>query len=118
MDLMYNANGVYYDFKTFEKMLILYNDFKNCGVNCEIIAYDTLPHTGLYGFQLEFLWIDVVNDFYESLLSDTEGISDSEKKCLNSFGLLKTPEDIGTVLENSFCGNCIWKLCRVYRVNV
>ena len=116
LDLMYNAKGVSYDYNTFNDLLMYYNKFRNYGVDCEMIAYDTFPMVNFFGRKIELIGIDVVHDFCESLLENTNEIHDAIKEHLNSFGLLQKPEDINIVLKNSFCGDYQWKPCFVYRV--
>ena len=106
---MYNAKGVSYDYNTFNDLLMYYNKFRNYGVDCEMIAYDTFPMVNSFGRKIELIGIDVVHDFCESLLEDTNEIHDAIKEHLNSFGLLQKPEDINIDLKNRFCEVYQWK---------
>lgn len=118
LDLIYNAQGVSYNLNTFNELLIYYKKFKSYGINCEIIAYNNSLLNDVFGWQIKLLGVDIVNNFYESLLEDTNGVHDIIKSHLNPFGLLQKAEDIDIVLKNSLCGNYHWMPCWVYKVNV
>ena len=68
LDLMYNAKGVSYDYNTFNDLLMYYNKFRNYGVDCEMIAYDTFPMVNSFGRKIELIGIDVVHDFWNRCL--------------------------------------------------
>lgn len=118
IDLMFSAEGVSYHSMTFNNLRMYYNIFKSYGVNCEIIAYDSVPLTDVFGWKIELLGIDVVHDFCESLLEETDRVCYAVKSCLNEWGLLRKAEDMDVVLKNSDCGECSWKACWVYKVKV
>lgn len=118
LDLMVHPTRDPYNAQSFEKMIEYYTKFKELGVDCEVIAYDTMPLDDAFGRQIELLGIDVVCDLAESLLEDPTCMNDTVKKRLNRFGLCRDVGDAEIVLKNSDCGDNVWLPCFVYRVDV
>ena len=118
IDLMYSPGEIPYDSITFNKMLEYYLKFQSYNIDCEIIAYDNMPLTNIFGNEVELLGIDVVHEFAESLLENAQDIHDIIKNHLNSFGLCRKLVDINIVLKNSLCGDIDWTPCWVYKVNI
>ena len=118
LDIMYDSKMVLYDIDTFSIILEYYNTFKSLGVDCEIIAYDDKPIKNAFNYTIEFLGVDVVHDFAESLLEDFNNVNTIVKKQLNSYGLLNNSDTTDIVLKNSVTGGMKWKPCWVYKVLV
>lgn len=118
LDLMAHPTRAPYNAESFEKLAEYYRKFKELGVDCEIIAYDSAPLDNAFGRRIELLGIDIVCDLAESLLEDPDCIDDAVKKRLNQFGLCRKDSDMEIVLKNSNCGDNIWRPCWVYNVDV
>lgn len=54
----------------FNRILPFYSLLAENGVSCEIIICNEEPVTNFYNEKIEFLGIDIVNQHYESLLTD------------------------------------------------
>lgn len=97
-----------------EHLITLCSAFKEKGVPCEVIIYDTVPFKGFLGYHIEELGIDIVHDMCESLLADE--ISADSSHLLNENGLCSTPQDIEQVIYAQDHGNIEWNPCYIYRI--
>ncbi len=100
--------------ENFDKMKKLFVEFREHGVECEIIAYDSKPMQDLYGYPLELLGIDIVLEEAESLLADDVPLI--VKRELNENGLCKTETDVARFIPYLDHGVDIWEPCYVYKV--
>ena len=100
--------------ESFFEIIEFCNEFKKYGVLCELIAYDSEPLTDVYGFELEFLGVDIVHDMCESLISNC---NDKQLQYyFNENGLCKLETDIQEIVPQLDHGGVEWKPCYVYKV--
>lgn len=118
LDLMAHPTRDPYNAQSFEKLIEYYTKFKELGVDCEIIAYDSRPLDDAFGRQVQLLGIDVVCDLAESLLEDPDRMNVAVKERLNRFGLCRDVGDAEIVSKHSDCGDNVWTPCWVYRINM
>ena len=96
------------------KLFKFCNLLEKFDVFCEIIAYDSSPLTGVFGYSVELLGIDVIYDDAESLICD--GVNKELKHFLNTNGLCRTSEDAENIVQYLDHCNLEWKPCYVYKV--
>lgn len=96
----------------FNKLIKFNNIFQENRVDCEIIVFDSSPLTCAYGYELEFLGIDIVYEMMESLLVEIK--DDYINSLLNDNGLCKNLNDISSIIPLCNHRNIEWKPCYVY----
>lgn len=79
----------------------------------ELIVYDECPLESAFGYDLEFLGIDITHDLAESLLEDPP---ENVKRILNENGLCFSKEDVGNIVPLLDHGDVNWEPCYVYKV--
>ena len=105
-----------YSESNFEKLISFFRTLVRSGVVCEIIVYDYCPLITAYGYNLEFLGIDIVCDMAESLLC---GCAEYVKRqLLNKHGLCASLSNVEPVMRFLNQGNVRWEPCYVYKVSV
>lgn len=90
-----DLNNILLNSKEFEKICCFYKQFKQYGIKCELIAFDNHP---IYKNEVHFLGIDIVNEYFESVLLDENYIR-SNKFALNNNGLFTNFKDAEKMLE-------------------
>ncbi|MBQ7670788.1 MAG: hypothetical protein IJS45_08725, partial [Clostridia bacterium] len=100
----------------FKKVIEIYTEFKNRKVNCECILFDNKPIKEFMQYKLEFLGVDIINDYSESLLSDVP----DKFRCrfLNHNGLCNNASIIETIIPMLNPGNEEWSAGYVFKVIV
>ena len=104
-----------YDY--FQKFLPFYYELIKNNIDCEIIISDKEPIKQFDKYSLEFLGIDIVNGYFESLLKDNNKINQS---ILNNNSLFDDKETCMGLFDfnnhNSLNNDCIWEHWYVYKV--
>ena len=99
---------------TFDQYMEKCQEFRNLGVNCELIACADKPIINFDKNKLIFLGIDVVCDIAESLLEDSDCIANEIKPYLNENGLCSDAKYVDFIINHSDIGSVEWKPCWVY----
>ena len=96
------------------RLIELCEEFLKYGIKCEVIVYDITPIESVFGFDLDFLGIDIVHRMSESLLCDCgdHGI----QKHLNENGLCSSKSQLYSIVPLLDHGNVKWSPCYIYKV--
>lgn len=88
--------------------------FLQYGIKCEMIVYDNTPIQTFFGYDLEFLGVDITHEMSESLLyeCDDYGI----RKFLNQNGLCATDQYLNCIVLMLDHGDVKWDPCYVYKI--
>jgi hypothetical protein len=100
--------------ETFERMLSYCRTFRESGIPCEVIVYDSQPLENAYGKELQFLGIDIVLNLAESLLEN--GAERLSKNLLNENLLCLELSNLPKITKLCDHGGAEWCPCWVYHV--
>ena len=89
-------------------------EFNKYGISCEMIAFDTIPQSTIWGYSLNYLGIDVVHKLSESLINVHKDPALS--RYFNKNGLLDSENDAYEIIPFFDHGNVDWKPCYVYEI--
>ncbi len=103
------------DEELFKYLLDYYRFLKTHNITCEIIAYDNIPIDEAFGYEIEFLGLDVTHDMCESLI---EEYNENIASFTNENGLCYDMCAVKKVISISNNGNLTWEPCYVYKVKV
>lgn len=115
---------VYYDYLNtiefepsvsgFTELIRFCDKLNNRGISCEVIIFDICPVESAFGFELDFLGIDIVHEMAESLLE--EFTNHEVQQLLNQNGLCRSESDADRIIPLLDHGCVKWDLCYVYKV--
>lgn len=114
VDLELEYAGKVEDKKAANGWIALCADLKKYEVPCELIVYDDKPLNNAFGYDVEFLGIDIVHDMCESLIENQV----NPKIChlLNENGLCRNKEDVEKIIPFQDHGDVEWEPCYIYRL--
>lgn len=98
----------------FDRLVVYYKSLLEFDISCELIVFDVCPLVTAYGHPIEFLGIDLANDFSESLLEF--GHRKLPSAILNDNMLLTHESDAIKAIPLCNHGGYTWLPCWVYKV--
>lgn len=96
------------------KWIMVCDDLKKYEIPCELIVYDDKPLNDAFGYDIEFLGIDIVHEMCESLIEDE--VNPKISHLLNENGLCRNEKDVEKIIPFQDHGGDDWKPCYVYRL--
>lgn len=97
------------------KLIVFQKEFRKYGIDCEIIAYDVQPISSACDYSVEFLGIDLFDEFDEPILIDEPA---AVNEVLNGNGLCKNENDAELVVRLLDTENEKVQRYYVYKVQV
>ena len=98
------------------KLIDFCKALKKNHIDCEIIVYDTSTLANAWSYSLDLLGIDIVNEAWESLISNFELLPLQICQLLNSNGLCQTEKNASMVVSHFNNTDFEWKFCYVYKL--
>ena len=102
--------------KGMDELIGLYNEFLKYEIKCEVIVYSHTPLKDAFGYDLEFLGIDIVHRMAESLLK--ECTKREVRDYLNENGLLSSLDHFCSIVLLLEHGNLKWEPCYIYKIKL
>ena len=99
--------------EVFSKLVHNFHIFIEYEISCELIVYDYLPLSDVYGYNIMLLGLDIVTDLSESLISDN---LKTAQIFLNNNGLYDDINQAKKTISLLKQNKVNWQPCWVYKV--